>query len=1411
MDYMLEDFAHAIERVESSIPRLNDYWSLDGVTLERLESVTVELNFLYLFVGYSYKWSDASSSALCHSETEMNSLYIKFEELISHLRHAFIDRFTHPYHKFNTNLSELLAFYTSFNQNIDHLKSAIQTAYQGGSSVSTQSIHPCPPSTTTYDWKFFCDSLRWNIKYLSNYGVYSLRTQMKALHGSLCSLDNLSVFVSLHDDWSPWMDKMMDYIRGTIVQVAHLCCFCWYSAPLILEIKPHVENSLSDLLSKSDTGSSEFVGIALGFLRPYDEEQSEKSVCHFLYDMLGLEDQEGFLFQAIKFILFNFIQLTEDMDDFSGISLSDRTKFVVLLTISLKGQSRRHKTYFALLLAHIWSMIAIEIQSSKLDEHVKAFHEGYRLLEDMFSSMDEKSKEYQTWKVIERVPKKVQSLYQYYRSEEAQLVYHMFANLYLHFTAQMSIINLMEVISELMQEDSSLMQKYGTFFRELFFLKDAVIIMTVEEIMEGDSQLFKDFVNVFLDLIIRKRGVNYMNVPHLLQKVLQLKEKFNLQLPTITLPKTPGLCFIEFLVPNLRELLSRNHDLVPSAVQLIEAICSDLEFIISAFGYVLKHEFEQQDSKDLHTQLTNAGYLAEYMIDLMALGDDTKTQHLMGLHHAAAEIRNIKWQLNDSYKGHTCGGGAPIIPQKVMLHTSQVTTTTVEIPMIGFTDEKKDIIDLLTGDKQKRDIVSIVGMPGIGKTTLAHNVFCNATVIYHFSIRAWCCVSQTYRRRDLLLDILSHIIPITEDTHKSSDNDLKDLLRRQLKGKKYLIVMDDMWKIEAWDDLQISFPDDSQGSRILITSRAMDEVSKISTKTQILLPLSEEESWQLLKSKIFPKEECPEELLTVGQEIARNCKGLPLAIVAIAGILNRCGKNPDLWKQNAKRVRSLVLNDPGMNCKEILELSFNQLPDHLRACFLYFGAFQEDKDISVWRLQLLWIAEGFVPKMESKSVEHLAEDCLMDLIGRSLVIVSKRKSNGKVKACRVHDMVRDLCRLKAKDENFWQFVSGTDEPYSEFDASNSDIPLEFLNISNKTYKEYRLCFSMKRKHFVASKPSGPFVRSLLFFATADMHPRCPYDVSFIPSNYKRLRVLDLESINMGYSLPNGIELILDLRYLAISGDVDSITPSLSDLKNLETLLVKSSTDMVLLPETIWRMTKLRHIHVTNFATFIFHHEEHGSTSELYNLVSLSLPCFTCRKETSDMMMRFPNLQKLRCLVLEPRDFSEGTFQFPAFGSLCQLDSLKVSYYGKVLNVGELNFPSSIKKLTLSNFRLPWSHISVIGRLHNLEVLKLISRAFEGSRWDMEEEEFSKLKYLKLDTLNFECWNAYSDNFPQLQQLVVRHCMELEEIPIDFASISTLQAIEVQQCGISVEESVGRIKEQDIEGLMIVINSSHSTS
>lgn len=878
-------------------------------------------------------------------------------------------------------------------------------------------------------------------------------------------------------------------------------------------------------------------------------------------------------------------------------------------------------------------------------------------------------------------------------------------------------------------------------------------------------------------------------------------------------PKTDGVGFMDFLIGNLMELLNSKVESIGSLKYPIQIVYGEMGLLRSILCNIGEKWTQHSDMKNLVSDIIQVAYEVEYLVDSFVVTGGVFWYHALWVTDLIEDIRFLKIKASEiSMK--TCGVNIANGPKALSKVTSPAKIPKIDEGVIDLADQNKIMIDRLTRGSQQQDVVSIVGMPGLGKTTLARKVYNDPSVIFHFHIRAWCYVSQTYRKRDLLLEMLGHIMDITDSILEMSDDDLDIELYRCLKRKRYLIVMDDIWSIEAWYDLERIFPNDENGSRILITSRLPDVALKIKADRipHPLRLLSHDESWELLQTKLFKGKDCPIELVTVGSQIAKSCQGLPLAIVAISGILERTEMTLDSWQKVSESLYSRIASDPQTSCMEILKLSYEHLPNYLKPCFLYLGAFLENKEIPVRKLTRLWIAEGFIRSTGLEGVEDLAEEYLRDLIGRSLVIALKSRSNGGIKTCCVHDMLHTLCLLRCQEENFLDLVTGYNLLIAaSYDDSDYGVDPGYHYPTNCiTFAKRRLSICSKRNHFVMSRPCGPHVRSLLYSASSDLYPRCPYDISFISDRFKLLRVLDLECINMGNSFFNGINLLAHLRYLAICGDIDYIPESIANLWNLETLIVKGLKGKVLLPDSIWNMEKLRHLHVSSSAVFSML-KQTLDVSTLENLVSLSTPSLSCGKHTENIMRRLLKLRRLRCLFSESR-VDVGNFnQFPVLNFVTELDSLKILCSGRISHPCKFDFPLKLRKLTLSKFRLPWDCISEVGRLPNLEVLKLLSGAFEGKVWDMKEGEFPKLKFLKLDTLNLAQWNSSSDDFPSLQHLVLRNCRQLEEVPSGLGGVPTLEIIEVQLCRQSAEESIRTIKEeQHMMGndyLKVLINRS----
>ncbi|CAI9099915.1 OLC1v1036810C1 [Oldenlandia corymbosa var. corymbosa] len=204
-------------------------------------------------------------------------------------------------------------------------------------------------------------------------------------------------------------------------------------------------------------------------------------------------------------------------------------------------------------------------------------------------------------------------------------------------------------------------------------------------------------------------------------------------------------------------------------------------------------------------------------------------------------------------------------------------------------DELMAINEKLIWGTKGLHIVSVVGMPGLGKTTIARKVYNDPSIIHHFHRRAWCCVSQVYKRRELYFDILTDVMGVNarQSYSGSTDDDLAEKLWKCLRQQRYLVILDDIWNLEAWKCIQQSFPDDDIGSRILFTSRIrnlMAQANLINCSVHPLRSLSDEESWEILKGKLSRIHTSPldDELSEIAKNVAKNCQGLPLSVVLIA-------------------------------------------------------------------------------------------------------------------------------------------------------------------------------------------------------------------------------------------------------------------------------------------------------------------------------------------------------------------------------------------------------------------------------------------------------------------------------------------------------------------------------------------------
>jgi len=218
-------------------------------------------------------------------------------------------------------------------------------------------------------------------------------------------------------------------------------------------------------------------------------------------------------------------------------------------------------------------------------------------------------------------------------------------------------------------------------------------------------------------------------------------------------------------------------------------------------------------------------------------------------------------------------------------------------------------------------------------------------------------------------------------------------LKETLKNKRYLIVIDDVWSEAAWDAIQCVLPDNNCSSRIIVTTRIETVARACSHGSDCIYhikALRAEDSKKLFLSRVFGSTNgaCPREIEDAMQKILRKCGGLPLAIVSIASLLASY-KSPEsrhMWETVLKSIGSHMESHPTLEgMRQIVVLSYDHLPHHLKACMMYLSIFPEDFVIVKERLLRRWIAEGLVAEKRGLTSMEVAEGYFSELVSRSMI------------------------------------------------------------------------------------------------------------------------------------------------------------------------------------------------------------------------------------------------------------------------------------------------------------------------------------------------------------------------------------------------------------------------------------------
>ncbi|XP_020153163.1 disease resistance protein Pik-2 [Aegilops tauschii subsp. strangulata] len=501
---------------------------------------------------------------------------------------------------------------------------------------------------------------------------------------------------------------------------------------------------------------------------------------------------------------------------------------------------------------------------------------------------------------------------------------------------------------------------------------------------------------------------------------------------------------------------------------------------------------------------------------------------------------------------------------------------------VGMTADMEKLEDWLAkSDKscyEERAVLSIVGFGGVGKTTIAMALY--QKVRDKFDYRASVTVSQNYDEDAVLMMILKQVKPKESDhenQHKTGSSDVKQIkfeishdklvneLRDHLAEKRYLLLIDDIWSAKTWESIRKCLPhENKKGSRVIVTTRFQAVGATCSQGViDFVHPvefLNEDESKRLFKRSVSESKSIKyseKELDQVTEEICKICRGLPLAIVTMAGLV---ASNPNTlskkWEAVCKSlfpesVPSLTLD----GVTRILEYCYNDLPAELRTCSLYLSIFPKGSKISRKRLIRRLIAEGFVSEKHGLSDEEVAETYFNQLIKRKIIRPVEHSSNGKVKSFQVHDMVLEYIVSKSSEENFITVVGG-----------HWLIPMSTNKVRRLSVQSSGSEHGSSTKHMNLSQ-----VRSLTMFRSLDQ-------LHFHSFNNGILQVLDLEGCK-GLKEKHLKDMcrMLVLKYLSLRGtDISKIPSKIEKLEYLETLDLRE-TDVGELPKSAGQLKRIINI------------------------------------------------------------------------------------------------------------------------------------------------------------------------------------------------------------------------------------------
>ncbi|KAF2935912.1 hypothetical protein DAI22_04g265700 [Oryza sativa Japonica Group] len=693
-------------------------------------------------------------------------------------------------------------------------------------------------------------------------------------------------------------------------------------------------------------------------------------------------------------------------------------------------------------------------------------------------------------------------------------------------------------------------------------------------------------------------------------------------------------------------------------------------------------------------------------------------------------------------------------------NTRLTTSVPIEPKVYGRDADKDRIIEMLINEgSSDLLVIPIVGIGGIGKTTLARFVYRDQRIIDHFDLQIWICVSTNFNEVRLTLEILEHVCKDRQEYRDVSNfNVLQEILLKNIRDKRFLIILDDMWEdrdSSGWDKLLAPLKcNQVTGCAVLATTRRSSVAQMIGTVNAFQISgLDKKEFWLFFKACAFGNEayEGQPSLQSIGQKIAKTLKGCPLAARSVGALLNR-DVSYEHWRTVQDKWKSLQVKDDDII--PILKLSYDYLPFHLQCCFSYCSLFPEDHWFNEETLVQAWISQNFVQYedtgagLEETGLQYLA----------NLVDFGFFQKIGSHYA--MHDLMHELAEQVSSNE--CAKING---------IQLNVIPpnIRHLSIITTSHENDAPEDFLIEKFEEILQKIRPFqkLRSLMFFGQSSTKLLNP-TLTFC-KEAKCLRLLRVYVSNAGInSLQNSLN-PYHLRYLEFIGAYGD----------------------VVLPQAL---TSFYHLQVLNVGI----HGSHDVPTSMNNLVNLRH--LIAHDKVHRAIAGVGNMSSLQELNFKVQNV--GGFEIRQLQSMNKLVTLEISHLENVKTKDEASGARLIDKEYLKKLSLSWNGGSVslepdrskdvlegLRPHHNLKTLSITGYSDPNSpTWLSSNLSVTSLQTIHLE--NCREWKILRSPkiLPLLRKLKLVKMFNLVELSIP--SLEELVLIEMPKLEKCIELTIG---------------------